>query len=73
MKSKNLLVVAIYFLFYLFIFKNVIAVSVAYASSQARDWIWATAVAMPDPLTHCTRLGIKSTPLQWPEPLQLDI
>ena len=31
-----------------------------------------TAVAMPHPLTHCTRLGIKSTHLQRPEPLQLD-
>ena len=30
------------------------AVPAAYGSSQARDWIRAT-----DPLTHCTRQGIK--------------
>ena len=44
----------------------------AYRSSQAKDWIWATdvtfasAAAMLYPLTYCTRLGIQ------PEPLQLD-
>ena len=38
----------------------------------ARDWIQATAViyvslvAMLDSLTHCTGLGIKPAPLQWP-------
>ena len=30
------------------------------------------AVAMLDPLTHCARLGSEPTPLQPPEPLQLD-
>ena len=36
------------------------ATAMAYGSSQARDWIWASAAiyatskAMPDPLTHCT-------------------
>ena len=32
----------------------------------------AIAVAMPEPLTHYAGLGIKPTPLQWPEPLQSD-
>ena len=47
---------------YLFIF---MATPMAYESSQVRDWIWATAVtyataaAMPDPLTYCTRPGIE--------------
>ena len=40
--------------------------AVAYASSWARDWIWATAatyttmVASLDPLTHCTQLGLNT-------------
>ena len=40
------------------------ATPVTSGSSQARDWIQAAAVtsvasaAMPDPLTHCTKLGI---------------
>ena len=33
---------------------------------------YAIAVAMPEPLTHYAGLGIKPTPLQWPEPLQSD-
>ena len=41
-------------------------------NSQARNWIWAVAAAMPDPSTHCARLGIKPTPLQWPGPQQWD-
>ena len=47
-------------------------------SSQARNSVWAaavtyaTAVAMADPLTHCARLGIKPTPLQWLGLLQAD-
>ena len=54
------------------------ATLMAYESSQARDWIWAAAVtytaavATPDPLTHCTRLGMEPAPLQQPEPLQSD-
>ena len=50
----------------------------AYGCSQARDWIWATAVtyaalvAMPDPLIHCIQLGIEPAPPQWPKPLQSD-
>ena len=30
------------------------------------------AATTPDPLTHCTGLGIKPSPLQQPEPLQTD-
>ena len=51
------------------------ATPMAYGSSLARDWIqaasvtYATAVAIPVPLTHCTGLRIKPVPLQWPEPL----
>ena len=37
------------FSFFLFLF----LLPHPYRSSQARDWIWATAAAMPDPLT-CT-------------------
>ena len=50
----------------------------AYGSSQDRDWIFASAAtytaaaAVPDPLTHCTGMGIKPLPPQWPEQLQLD-
>ena len=46
--------------------------------SWARDWIlataaaYATAMATPDPLTHCTRPRIKSTPPQRLKPLQSD-
>lgn len=42
----------------------------AHGSSQARDSIpavaatYATTVAMPDPLIHCIKLGIKFTTLQ---------
>ena len=45
----------------------------AHGSSQARDWLWATAAtqatpgATRDPLTPCTGLGIKPDSLQWPE------
>ena len=54
------------------------AASFINGNSQARDWIWATAVtyateaAMPDPLIHYAGLGIEPSPPQWPEPLQLD-
>ena len=50
----------------------------AFVSSRVSDWVWATPAASPtpeatpDPLTHCTRLGIKFSPSQWPEPLQSD-
>ena len=44
---------------------------IEYGSSWARDWIQATAVATPDPLTHAAGPGIKPTPLQQPEPLEL--
>ena len=33
---------------------------------------YATAVAMPDPLTHCSGLEIEPEPLQQPKPLSLD-
>ena len=48
------------------------AALVAYESSLAMDGIWAAAVtyavdvAVPDPLTHCARLGIEPSPLQQP-------
>ena len=54
------------------------AAPAAYGSSWARDWIWATAitytiaVAMLDPLTYCTRPGIKPVSPQQSEPLPLD-
>ena len=38
------------------------AAIVSCGSSWVRDWIWATE-AMPDPLTYCTRSGIKLVPL----------
>ena len=44
------------------------AAHMAYGSSGARDWFWVTAVtcttavATPDPLTHCTGPGIKVAP-----------
>ena len=49
----------------------------AYGSSWARYEIlasaltYATAAAMPDPLTHCAGLGIKPVPLQQPKLLKL--
>ena len=38
---------------------------------QATAVTYAIAAAIPDPLTICAGLGIKLTPLQWPEPLQI--
>lgn len=35
------------------------AAPVAYESSPMLDSIRAAAAAMPDPLTHCARLGLK--------------
>ena len=46
------------------------AAPIAYGSSQAKEYIRATAAiyagaaATPDPLTYCTRLGIEPVPLQ---------
>ena len=60
------------------------AAPAAYGSSQARDWLRATAatyatyatyaaaVAMPDPLTQCTGQGIRPTPPYRPKMLQSD-
>lgn len=54
------------------------ATTMAYGRSRARDGIWAAAVfyaaavAMPDPLTHCARPEIKSVPPQRPEQLHLE-
>ena len=54
------------------------ATLVAYESSWAQGRIRATAatytalVATLDPLTHCARPAIESTPPQQPELLQLD-
>ena len=75
-QGKNIQIANFPFLGDFFFF--LIAAPEAYGSSQARDWIQATAatytpaVAMWDPLTHCAGLGIKPTPSQWPEPWQLD-
>ena len=58
-----------FFLFVCFII-FFMATPLACGSSQARDWIWAAAVsytaavAMPDTLTHCAKLGTAHTPLQ---------
>ena len=38
------------------------AASMACEISQVRDWIWATAAAIPDTLTHYTGLGIEPVP-----------
>ena len=52
------------------------AALMVYGSSQARDWIQASAAtyvryeAMPDPLTQYAGMGIESTPPQRPELLQ---
>ena len=60
-----------------FSFFLLMAAPVVYGSSRARGGIrdtavvYATAVIMPDPLTHCAWLGIELAPLQGPEPLQL--
>ena len=51
------------------------ATPMAYGSSWARDQIRGaphSPVATPDPLVHCTWLGIKPAPPQPPELLQLD-
>ena len=40
--------------------------------SFTRDWIWDTAVATPDPLTHHIEWGICPVPPQHPELLQWD-
>ena len=54
--------------FRFFVFISFSAVPIAHVSSQARDWIratsatYVTALVMPDPLTHSTRLGMKMTP-----------
>ena len=73
---KYSLIFLLFFFSYFFFF-FFLATPTAYGSFQARDWIQAasqttyaaTAVALPDPSIHCTELGIKPTPPQWPEPL----
>lgn len=47
------------------------AAPTAYESSQARDWIWATAETYTTAaaMLICTGLGIKPALLQQPEPL----
>ena len=43
----------VWLLSFLFVFIYfVVAAPMAYGSSWVKNWIWATAVAMPDPLTH---------------------
>ena len=48
----------------IFFFFSFRAIPMAYGSSQARDWIWATAMtytaaaANSDPLTHCLRWNL---------------
>ena len=59
-----------FFIYYYYF--SFVAAPAAYGHSQARNWIWAIAMAILYPLTHGTKLGIKSVPLQWPEPLQSD-
>ena len=54
-----------------FIF-SFMAMLVAYGSSQARGWIQGAAVAMLAFSTHCAGPGIEPTPLQQPEPRQLN-
>ena len=46
------------------------AAPMAYGSSSARDWVWATAVTMLDPLPHCAAPGSKPTSPRQPKPLQ---
>ena len=48
------------------------AASAVCGSSPVRDWIWATAATILDPLTHCTRPGCEPAPPQPPEPWQSD-
>lgn len=36
------------------------ATPTSYGTSQVRNWIWVTAAAASDPLTHCVRLGMKT-------------
>ena len=54
------------------------ATPMTYGSSQAREFIkataatYSTAAATPDPLTHYSRSGIKPTPLHRSEPPQSD-
>ena len=56
----------------LFIFYFILWLHLWHMPPIARDWIWATAltcaasVAMLDPLTHFTGLGIEPVPPQWP-------
>ena len=53
------------------------AAPMAYGSSQARNWIQATAVtyssarATLNPLTHSPRTGMELAPLHWPKLLQI--
>ena len=47
------------------------ATPIAHGSSWAKDWMWATAAATPDPLTQCAGPGTEPKPLQQSEPLQL--
>ena len=63
---------------FFFFFFNFLAAPEGYGSSQAKDWIQATAwtyaaaVTTPNPLIHCTRPRIKLASLQGPESLQSD-
>ena len=72
-----------FFFFFLFLFFSfffiylfLMPTPIAYGSFWARGWIWATAaiyttaMAMPDPLTHCARWQMEPTLLQRPKPLQ---
>ena len=51
------------FFLFLFLFFFFMSTPTAYGSSQDREWIWVAAVtfavAMMDPLTHSSRLGLK--------------
>ena len=48
------------------------AATAAYGNFWARDQMRSAAVAMPDPLTHCTGLGIEPAHLRQPKLLQCD-
>ena len=54
----------IYFFFFLMI------APVTHGNAQARGSIQAAAASTPDPLTHCTGLGVEPVPPQGPELMQ---
>ena len=53
----------------LYCFVCFMAIPAAYRSSGPGTESWSIAAAMPSPLIHYARPGIKPKPPQWPEPL----